>query len=117
MWRETLESKGFRLNRDKMDYIEWKFNKRQIDNDLKVKIGEHIVPKVLSFQYLELIIQGDREINGDIIHKIQVGWMKWSNALRIIYDYKISNKLKGKFYWTAIKPIILYGSTCWALKG
>ena len=33
-----------------------KFNKRQINNNLNVKIGEHNIPKVLSFRYLGSII-------------------------------------------------------------
>ena len=29
----------------------------------------------------------------------------------------MSTKLKGKFYWTTIRPTILYDSECWVLKG
>ena len=36
-------------------------------------------------------------------------------CLGVIYDHKIPNKLKGKFYRTTIKPIRLYGSECQAL--
>ena len=72
MWREALESKGFRLSRNKTEYIECEFNKRQTNNDLEVKIGDHIISKVSSFWYLGSIIQNDREIDGDIIHSIKL---------------------------------------------
>ena len=117
IWREALESKGFRLSRSKTEYMECKFNKRQTNNNLEVKIGEHIIPKVSSFKYLGSIIQSNGEIDGDVIHRIQAGWMKWRNASGFICDRKIPNKLKGKFYRTAIRPAMLYGSECWALKG
>ena len=48
-WREALESKGFLLSRNKKEYMECKFNKKQTNNDLEVKIGEHVIPKVSSF--------------------------------------------------------------------
>ena len=38
MWREVLESKGFRLSRNKTEYIEYKFSKRQTSSNLEVKI-------------------------------------------------------------------------------
>ena len=43
-WKEALELKDFHLNRNKIEYIECKFNKRQSNNDLKVKIGKRIIP-------------------------------------------------------------------------
>ena len=46
MWREVLESKDFLLSRKKTEYMECKFNKRQTNNDLEVKIGEYVILKV-----------------------------------------------------------------------
>ena len=34
----------------------------------------------------------------------------------IICDRKVKDKIKGKFYRTTIRPAMLYGSECWALK-
>ena len=74
--------------------MKYKFNKKQTNNDLEVKIREHIIPKVSRFQYLGLILQSD----GNAVHRIHDRWMTLRNALGIICDCKISNKLKGKFY-------------------
>ena len=56
VWKEALESKGFHLSRNKIEYMKCKFRKRQTNNDLEVKIEEHIIPKVSSFQYPGLIL-------------------------------------------------------------
>ena len=36
--------------------------------------------------------------------------MKWKNALRVLCDYRIPIKLKGKFYKTTIQPTMIYGT-------
>ena len=42
--------------------------------------------------------------------------MKWRSALRVLCDRRIPIKLKGKFYKTVIRPAMLYGIKCWAVK-
>ncbi|KAK8956527.1 hypothetical protein KSP39_PZI001305 [Platanthera zijinensis] len=49
-------------------------------------------------------------------HRIQAGWLKWRGASGILCDRKVPLKLKGKFYRTAIRPAMLYGSECWAVN-
>ncbi|KAL5137691.1 Craniofacial development protein 2 [Glycine soja] len=60
--------------------------------------------------------QDDGEIEGDVNHRIQAGWMKWRKASGVLCDAKVPIKLKGKFYRTAVRPAILYGTECWAVK-
>ncbi|KAL5172393.1 hypothetical protein HKD37_16G045160 [Glycine soja] len=107
---------GFRLSRSKSEYMECKFNKRRRVSNLEVKIGDHIIPQVTQFKYLGSVIQDDGEIEGDVNHRIQAGWMKWRKALGVLCDAKVPIKLKGKFYRTAVRPAILYGTECWAVK-
>lgn len=76
-----------------------------------------VIPQVAEFKYLGSIIWDDGEINEDVTHRIQVRWLKWRKASRVICDHKVPTKLKGRFYRTLIHPAILYGSECWALKG
>ena len=42
--------------------------------------------------------------------------MKWRSAPRVLCDCRIPIKLKGKFYKTVIRPVLLYGIKCWAVK-
>ncbi|KAL5165629.1 ADP-ribosylation factor 2 [Glycine soja] len=58
----------------------------------------------------------DGEIEGDVNHRIQAGWMKWRKASGVLCDAKVPIKLKRKFYRTAVRPAILYGTECWAVK-
>ncbi|KAH1215226.1 NAD kinase 2, chloroplastic [Glycine max] len=115
-WRRALETHGFRLSRSKSEYMECKFNKRRRVSNSEVKIGDHIIPQVTRFKYLGSVIQDDGEIEGDVNHRIQAGWMKWRKASGVLCDAKVPIKLKGKFYRTAVRPTILYGTECWAVK-
>ncbi|KAH1263123.1 putative serine/threonine-protein kinase abkB [Glycine max] len=115
-WRRALETHGFRLSRSKSEYMECKFNKRRRVSNSEVKIGDHIIPQVTRFKYLGSVIQDDGEIDGDVNHRIQAGWMKWRKASGVLCDAKVPIKLKEKFYRTAVKPAILYGTECWAVK-
>ncbi|KAL5138398.1 Craniofacial development protein 2 [Glycine soja] len=98
------------------DNIPIEFNKRRRVSNSEVKIGDHIIPQVTRFKYLGSVIQDDGEIEGDVNHRIQAGWMKWRKASGVLCDAKVPIKLKGKFYRTAIRPAILYGTECWAVK-
>ncbi|KAH1190454.1 putative protein arginine N-methyltransferase 6 [Glycine max] len=115
-WRRALETHGFRLSRSKSEYMECKFNKRMRVSNSEVKIGDHITPQVTRFKYLGSVIQDDGEIEGDVNHRIQAGWMKWRKASGVLCDAKVPIKLKGKFYRTAVRPAILYGTECWTVK-
>ncbi|KAL5166070.1 FHA domain-containing protein FHA2 [Glycine soja] len=115
-WKRALETHGFRLSRSKSEYMECKFNKRRRVSNSEVKIGDHIIPQVTRFKYLGSVIQDDGEIEGDVNHRIQAGWMKWRKASGVLCDAKVPIKLKEKFYRTAVRPTILYGTECWAVK-
>ena len=68
------------------------------------------IPMSSHFKYLSSIIQKDGEINSDINHKIQAGWLKWRSAIRVLCDRNIPLWLKEKFYQTAIRPALIYGT-------
>jgi hypothetical protein len=42
--------------------------------------------------------------------------MKWHQASKILCDKSVPQKLKDKFYRTAIRPAMLYGAQCWPKK-
>ncbi|KAM2686887.1 hypothetical protein EV2_009726 [Malus domestica] len=42
--------------------------------------------------------------------------MKWKSASGVLWDRRRPLKLKGKFYRTTIRPAMLYGTECWAVK-
>ena len=68
------------------------------------------------FKYLGSIIQKDVEIDSDVNHRIQAGWLKWRSAIGVLYDRNIPLWLKEKFYRTAIRSALLYDTECWGIK-
>ena len=115
LWRSTLESKGFRLSRSKTEYMECKFSSNRPSEGI-VTLGDQVINKSTRFRYLGSIVQSDGEIDGDIISRIQVGWLKWRNASGLLCDRNVPLKLKGKFYKMVVRPAMLYGAECWPLK-
>ncbi|KAK9101124.1 hypothetical protein Scep_024554 [Stephania cephalantha] len=87
-----------------------------LDTEVLHFFREVEVPKVNHFRYPGSIIQNDGNIENDVTHRIQAGRKKWRSATGVICDRNVPTKLKGKFYRTAIRPAMLYGSECWVVK-
>jgi hypothetical protein len=56
------------------------------------------------------MVQSDGGIDEDVSHRIRAGWVKWRQASGILYDKKVPNKLKDKFYKTTIRHAMMYGT-------
>ncbi|XP_060179517.1 B3 domain-containing protein REM17-like isoform X4 [Lycium barbarum] len=115
-WRQTLESKGFKLSRTKTEYLECKFSEAPQEAGLEVRLGTQVIQKKSSFKYLGSIMQGSGEIDDDVTHRIGAGWMKWRLASGVLCDKKVPPQLKGKFYKVVVRPTMLYGADCWPVK-
>ena len=63
LWRQTLESRGFRLSRTKIEYMECKFSKQGIRDYSIVTLNGLRIPMSSHFKYLSSIIQKDGEID------------------------------------------------------
>jgi Reverse transcriptase (RNA-dependent DNA polymerase) len=111
LWRQTLESKGFRLSRTKTEYMRCQFSEENSD-DGDVSLDGRVVPMNDTFRYLRSMLQSEGEIDEDVSHRIRAGWVKWRRASGVLCDKKVPNKLKGKFYRTAIRPAMMYGAEC-----
>ncbi|XP_060172285.1 uncharacterized protein LOC132603305 isoform X1 [Lycium barbarum] len=116
VWRQTLESKGFKLSRTKTEYMECKFSDVTHESGVEVRLGTQVIPKKRSFKYLGSIIQENGDIEDDVSHRIGAGWMKWRLASGVLCDKKVPLKLKGRFYKVVVRPTLLYGAECWAVK-
>ena len=110
IWREALESKGFKISRNKTEYMEYKFSAGQSFHSEGVKIQNREIQKSEKFWYLSFIFSKDGEIVDDITHRIQVSWLKWRATFGVLCNRRVSPKLKGKFYKTIIRPGMLYGT-------
>ena len=45
-----------------------------------------------------------------------IGWMKLKEVSGVICDMKMPVELKDKVFKTIIRPAMMYGSECWAVK-
>jgi len=115
LWRRTLESKGFRLSRTKTEYMRCSFSSTRHEEG-EVSLDGQVVPERDTFRYLGSMLQKDGDIDEDVGHRIKAGWMKWRQASGVLYDKRVPQKLKGRFYRTAIRPAMLYGAECWPTK-
>ncbi|XP_019261739.1 PREDICTED: uncharacterized protein LOC109239608 [Nicotiana attenuata] len=118
-WLDTSMSNGYDMyvnNSDKWEYMECKFNNGTQEGDMEVRLDMQVIPKRGSFKYLGSKIQGNREIDEDLTHRIGAGWMKWRLASGVLYDKNVPMRLKGKFYKVVVRPTMLYGAECWPVK-
>ena len=116
LWRSTLETRGFRLSRSKTEYMECNFSGNDSRDGGIITFDGNEIKGSNFFRYLGSIIQKDGELDSDVAHRIKAGWVKWKNATGFLCDRGMPHKLKGKFYRTAIRPALLYGTECWAVK-
>ncbi|KAE8674391.1 Potassium channel KAT3 [Hibiscus syriacus] len=115
-WKTALEEKGLRINMEKTKYLCTNFNGNQNEEDVEVCIEGHVLPSKDCFKYLGSMIHKDGGVDDDVTHRIKEGWLKWRAATGVLCDKKVPLKLKGKFYRMTIRPAMLYGSECWAIK-
>jgi hypothetical protein len=97
LWRRTLEAKGFRLSRSKIEYMKCDLIATTQEKG-DVRLNGQVVPKKNTFRYLRSILQKNGDINEDVSHKIKAGWLSWRQASGVLCDYMVSLKLKDKFY-------------------
>ena len=71
------------------------------------------MPTKDTFRYLGSMLQRDRDIDEDVSHRIKAGRMKWRQASGVLCDKRVPQKLKDKFYRTAIRHAMLYGAEYW----
>ncbi|KAE8726473.1 Glutathione reductase, cytosolic [Hibiscus syriacus] len=76
----------------------------------------HVLPSKDCFKYLGSMIHKDGGVDDDVTHRVNAGLLKWRVATRVLCDKKVPLKLKGKFYRMTIRPALVYGSECWAIK-
>ncbi|XP_070010807.1 uncharacterized protein LOC142162899 [Nicotiana tabacum] len=114
VWRQTLETKGFKLSRSKTEYLECKFSDERNEEEVEVKVDTQVIPTRDSFKYRGSIIQGNGEIDYDVTHRIGAGWMRWRQASGVLCNNNVPHRLKVKFYRVVVRLAILYRAECLA---
>ena len=56
------------------------------------------------------------DLDAEMTHRIQSGWKNWKRVSGILYDRRISLRVKGKVYKTVVRPTIMYGAEKWTVN-
>jgi hypothetical protein len=70
LWRQILESKGFKLSKIKIEYMRCQFSGENSDDE-DVSLDGQVVPMNDTFQYLGSMLQSEGEIDEDVSHRIR----------------------------------------------
>jgi hypothetical protein len=106
-----LEAKCFSLSRSKIEYIKCDFS-ATTQEEGGVRLNSQVVPKKDTFRYLGSMLQKNGDIDEDVSHRIKIVWLKWCQASVVLCDHRVPLQLKGKFYRTTIRPVMLYRAEC-----
>ena len=80
-----------------------------------VKLQGAELAKVDEFKYLGSMVQENGKCEREVKKQIQADWSKWRKVSGIICYRKLSTRVKGKVYNTAVRPAMLYGMETVAL--
>ena len=114
-WIDRLEKHGLRVSRTKTEYLVTKFG-QEANGEEEIRLGEGNLKTVKAFKYRGSIIQDNASLEEEIRNRTRAAWAKWREVSGVVCDRKMPLWLKGKVYRTVLRPVLLYGSECWALK-
>lgn len=110
-WRSVLEDRGLKISREKTEYLSL-----NDDQHSEIRLQGQEVKKVGKFKYLGSMVAENGELDEEITHRVQSGWMNWRKASGLLCDKRVNAKVKGKFYKTAVRPAMMYGAESWPTK-
>ena len=68
-----------------------------------VYIQGETVKKVDHFKYLGIVVSADRSCKEEVRRRIQAEWQSWRRVSGVLWDRKLSARLKGKIYKCAVR--------------
>ena len=109
-WRDQFERHGLRISRTKTEYMPTPHKEENI------KLGDGPIQTVKVFKYLGSMFAAEGGSETDVNNRVKVAWAKWREVSGVMCDKKMPIKLKDNIYKTIVKPAMIYGSECWAVK-
>ncbi|XP_051787950.1 uncharacterized protein LOC127529167 [Erpetoichthys calabaricus] len=104
-WRYALGRRGMKVNRNKTEYM--CVNEQEVSG--MVRMQEVELAKVDEFKYLGSTVQSNGDCGGEVQKRVQAGWSGWRRVTGVIYDRRVSARVKGKVYRMVVRPAMLYG--------
>ena len=113
-WQESLETRGLRVNASKI--VVMVRSKRGEEQVLIEDRHGRQLSQEDSFKYLGSMGDSKGGTELDVRSRIRAGWAKWREVSSVIYDKKMTLKLRAKIYTAVVRPVLLYGVEAWALR-
>lgn len=111
-WRQAVEEGGLRISRAKTEYMWFGGDGRPgsitLQGQLLTRTGE--------FKYLGSYVNEKGELDREVNHRIQAGWINWKRMTGVLCDRRIQRKMKGKVFKAVVRPAMIYGSETWPVK-
>ena len=104
VWRNALEKRGLKVSRSKTEYMQ----AGGVDDGGELRLQRETVKKMEIFKYLGSVVSRDGSCEEEI-RRIQAGWLSWRKISGVLWDRKLSAKVKGKMYKCVVRPAIMYG--------
>ena len=79
------------------------------NDDETVKMEDTKVPRVKKFKYLGSTVQKSGGCEREVKKGVQAGWNEWRRVSGVICDKRLSARVKGKVYSSAVRPAMVYG--------
>ena len=71
---------------------------------------------VKTFTYLGSMFDANGGADKGVKNRVTIAWSKSRETTGVMCDGNIPTQLKDKVYKTAIKPAMVYGAECWAVR-
>ena len=110
IWRAVIENKGLKISRPKTEFLVPSHQQGVVELE-----GEPL-PSVNRFKYLGSELDGSGGCGNDVDVRLIVAWSRCRHPSGVIFDKKVPVKLTSKLYKTVVRPAMVYGSECWALR-
>ena len=68
-----------------------------VDDREELKLQGEKVKRAKNFKYLGSTVSSDERCE-EVRGRIQAGWMSWKKMSGVLYDRKLSARVKGKMY-------------------
>ncbi|VDO87408.1 unnamed protein product [Heligmosomoides polygyrus] len=111
LWQVALADNRLRLNVKKTKFI----SSEQCTSPI-LDCQVESIEKAKEFRYLGSDLSEQRSVEQAVRGRINAAWLKWRESTGVLCDRRCSRTFKGKLYKTVVRPALLYGSECWALK-
>ena len=94
---------GLKNSRKKTEYLGC--NEHQ---DADTHLQGETVKRMKTFAYLGSTLAKDGELDAEVTHRVESGWMDWKRVSGVLCDRRMNVKINGK--------VLMYGAETWALK-